>query len=149
MSRILLLALLPLFAFQIPSSAQEPGWLPLAPTVVELEGRLLSVSKYGPPGYGENPKSDKKYRIPILLLQEPARVTSDMSNPKAREDLLNVSFVQLIFSNGQPSEYWRYEGQIIIVIGTLSRAQTGYHYTDVVMEVKAIRRSETKTRKNL
>ncbi|MEI9983512.1 MAG: hypothetical protein WDN69_10070 [Aliidongia sp.] len=41
------------------------------PSVVTLAGRVILESHYGPPNFGENPKSDRKFRIPILYLCAP------------------------------------------------------------------------------
>jgi tRNA nucleotidyltransferase (CCA-adding enzyme) len=133
-NRICLLALFFFFVSDILSHAQQSRWLPYAPTTVELRGTMLKVVKYGPPGYGENPKSDAKYQIPMLLLVEPARVKGNSTSPVNKEDLTNVSFVQLIFLNTPANEYWRYVDLEIIATGTLFRAETGHHYTDLLMK---------------
>jgi len=116
----------------------QSGWLALQPNVVQLQGKLLKVMKYGPPGYGESPDSDAHYEIPILLLSQPIRVEGDPLSAVNREDLLNVSFVQLIFHGTAAPEYWRYANRNVIVSGSLFRAQTAHHYTPLVMDVKKI-----------
>lgn len=121
------------------SAAQYSGWVPYGPKVVSLQGKMLRVLKYGPPNYGKNPEADAKYDIPIILLNEPIRVDEDPVDPKNKVALMNVSFVQLIFHSTPSEKYWRYANQDIVVTGTLFRAETGHHYTDVVMDVKAIR----------
>lgn len=120
-------------------TAQQQEWLSYEPMVVELKGKLLRVVKYGPPNYGENPESDARYEIPILLLAEPIRIKGDPTDWYKKESLTNVSFVQLIFSKAPSFPYWRYAYQDIVVRGTLFRAVTGHHYTDVLVDVTTIR----------
>jgi hypothetical protein len=140
MRRTYLLTLfLSIVLWAIHSYAQQARWLAFAPTVVELHGKLLKVVKYGPPSYGENPNSDVKHQIPMILLAQPVSAKGDAKSKLNEEDLLNVSFVQLIFLNTASTNYWRYEGQDIVVTGTLFRAETGHHYTQILMNVKAIR----------
>ncbi len=43
------------------------------PAVVELTGKLVEKVFYGPPGYGEDPKSDSKEHAAILLLSKPIK----------------------------------------------------------------------------
>jgi len=51
------------------SAAQDKHWLSYEPAVVALEGGLTEEWKYGPPSYGENPKTDAKVRVPVLILE--------------------------------------------------------------------------------
>jgi hypothetical protein len=44
------------------------------PAVVELTRKLVEQVLYGPPGYGEDPKSDSKEHAAILLLSKPIKV---------------------------------------------------------------------------
>ncbi|HET9525573.1 MAG TPA: hypothetical protein VFO99_05370 [Pyrinomonadaceae bacterium] len=47
------------------SDAQAQRSLAYEPATVELEGRLVIQLKYGPPNFGEQPKTDKKLRVPV------------------------------------------------------------------------------------
>ena len=140
------LILVYLFVSWVTLNAQELGYLPLEPNIVELQGKMLKVMKYGPPNYGENPESDAKYEIPIILLGKPIRIKGDPASVVHKADLTNVSFVQLIYLGTSAKEYWRYTDQNIVVTGTMFRAQTGHHYTPVVMTVKTIRAVSKATR---
>jgi hypothetical protein len=134
---LLLFSLLSIVSAGFDVARSEP--LPLEPKVVLLEGELLKVAKYGPPNYGEHPESDAKYDIPILLLKYPIQVKEDVADPRNKPALSNVSFVQLIFLDKPSTEYWRYANRDILVTGTLFHAQTGHHYTEVLLTVKTIR----------
>jgi len=138
LSTLLSMSIVYLFTSHTFVSAQQSDWLPYEPTVVQIEGKLLKVIKYGPPGYGENPKRDIKYEVPILLTSEPVRVKGNLSNPKSQADLTNVSFIQLVFPKSS-GNYRRYLDKEIVVEGTLFRAETGGHYTDLLMNVQTIR----------
>jgi len=83
---VLFVALFLVLLFSSVVSAQQPDWLPLEPSQVQLEGKLLKVLKYGPPNYGETPKSDARYEIPILLLTQPIRVKGDPASVIAYSD---------------------------------------------------------------
>jgi len=80
-------------AFVVPGSAQQKQeasntsrgnqgalesekkvWLEYEPAVVELEGKLRVKTFYGPPNFGENPKTDLKERCWILSLDKPINV---------------------------------------------------------------------------
>jgi len=130
--------LLCLFLVSAISNVQQ-RWLPLEPNLVQLQGKILKVMKYGPPNYGENPESDAHYEIPIILLSKPIRVKGDPGSVVNREDLVNVSFVQLVFQSTPAVAYWHYANQDVVVTGTLFRAETGHHHTTLLMTVKTIR----------
>jgi len=56
------------------AAAQDHNRLSYEPAVVELKGKLIVERKYGPPNFGENPRTDAKVRVPVLLLIKPVRV---------------------------------------------------------------------------
>src|SRR5690242_11729928 len=97
--------------------------VPHKPTIARLEGNLTTVSKYGPPNYGD-PQTDEKVVVPMLELSWPA-VVDEITD--------DVSYIQLIFPNS--IGYRRYLGGAVRVSGTLSEATARDHFTNVVMEV--------------
>lgn len=137
--RLMIIALFGLLLVNsFAASAQEKRWLSYDPAVVELEGRLTVQSKYGPPNYGENPKTDAKVRVPILLLTTPVNVRG---NPEDKYfDKLSVAGLRqmqlIIFPIGTP--YEQYVGKKVVVKGTLFHAFAGQHYTKAVMDVRSI-----------
>ena len=50
---------------------QEKEWLAYQPTIVTLKGTLSVKTFYGPPNYGENPDTDAKEDLPILIFKKP------------------------------------------------------------------------------
>ncbi len=55
-------------ARRFEAAAQDKRWLSYEPAVIQLEGQLTMELKYGPPNYGEQPKTDAKVRVPVLML---------------------------------------------------------------------------------
>jgi hypothetical protein len=118
-------------------TAQEKDWLSYYPAVARLQGKLIKVSKYGKPSYGENPENDEKVEIAVLILQTPVRVKARPTSGVNNESLSNVSFVQLIFPP-EVGSYSKHLDKDIVVAGTLVRGHKGEHFTDLVMTVKAV-----------
>lgn len=116
---------------------QPQDWLSYYPAVSRLEGKLVKVTKYGKPSYGENPEADEKVEVCFLILAVPTRVKARSTSSVNNESITNVSFVQLIFPP-EIGDYARYLDKQIVVAGTLVRGYKGDHFADVVMTVKAI-----------
>jgi hypothetical protein len=126
-----------LVAFACAGPAQAQRFLSYEPEVVELDGQLVVQSKYGPPNFGEQPKTDQKVRVPVLLLKQRVVVTGDQEDSKNSQTAYNVSQIQLAFATGERS-HTKLIGKRVVVTGTLFRAHTGHHYTDVVLNVQSI-----------
>jgi hypothetical protein len=123
--------------FLSETAPQEQEWLSYYPAVSRLQGKLIRVTKYGKPTYGETPETDEKVQVPILILQTPVRVKARSTSSVNNESLTNVSFVQLIFP-AEVGDYSKHLDKDIVVAGTLVRGRKGDHFTDVVMNVKAV-----------
>jgi len=132
---ILLLALI---AYAFDATAQQQDWLSYNPSVARLQGKLIKVQKYGKPTYGENPDKDEKIDVPILILASPVRVKASSASAVNNESLTNISFVQVIFPPEMTKSYTQHLDQDIVLAGNLLRGRKGDHFTDVIMEVKAI-----------
>jgi hypothetical protein len=116
------------------TSAQEKRWLSYEPEVVEIEGRLMVQRKYGPPNFGENPRTDSKVRVPLLVLSEVVNIRGDPRDA-VNSEVRAVRRIQLVFFD---TSYKKFIGKRVLVKGTLFHANTGGHYTDVVMSVRSI-----------
>jgi hypothetical protein len=126
-----------ILAHGVETSAQDKQWLSYEPTIVELEGKLTIEWKSGPPNFGENPKTDSKVRVPILILTKAANVHG---NPEAfpfNVEVKGIRRIQLAVFNLK-GPYKQFIGKKVVVKGTLFHAHTGGHYTDVVMDVGSI-----------
>jgi hypothetical protein len=120
-------------------TAQKKEWLSYQPTVVELKGRLSVKTYYGPPNYGENPKTDAKEVLPILILENSINVRGSR-NPQIefdRKSVRNLRVIQLVLQ----MPHKEFIGKTVLVKGTLFHGFTGHHHTDVLMDVRSIKLS--------
>jgi hypothetical protein len=125
-----------LVAIAHPAAAQT-RWLSYEPEVMELDGRLVIEAKYGPPNFGEQPKTDEKVRVPILVLRDRADMLADSGDGPNAKPVYDVRQIQLVFA-GTETAHKALIGKQVVVTGTLFHAHTGHHYTDVVMNVQSI-----------
>ncbi len=105
---------------------------------VTLTGMLTLQSFYGPPGYGENPRTDDREGQAILLLTKPICVSANTSDEDAAEQ--NQKKVTLVSLHGE--DLRAFVGQRISVTGTLFHANTAHHHTHVLIEVGSVQRQE-------
>ena len=131
-------ALLSVISCSKGPASEERVWLSYEPTVVQLRGRLTVSEKYGPPNYGENPESDEKLLIPILHLDHPANVRGDPNSETNVASVEDVQEMQVVFLNGD-LDYGPFVGKKVRVRGTLFAAQTGHHYTKVLIIARQLR----------
>lgn len=130
--------LMPVVACSASSASDDGRWLPYEPTVVELRGILEIQMEFGPPNYGEDPATDARLEVPMLLLESPVSVRGDPYDQTDNATVTNMRKLQLIFLSGA-EDYRHLIGKSVAVAGTLSEAMTGHHFTPVVLTVKEIR----------
>jgi len=135
---IILILFLALAILPFDAATQEQDWLSYSPAVARLHGKLIKIQKYGKPTYGENPDKDERIDVPILILQSPVRVKASSLSSVNNESLTNISFVQAIFPAEMAKTYGQHLDQEIVLAGNLVRGRQGEHFTDVVMQVKAV-----------
>lgn len=118
-------------------TAQEKDWLSYQPKVVELKGTLSVKTYYGPPNYGENPDTDAKEALPILILSKPVNVRGNPDRKAGfdRRTVEDVREIQLVLT----VPHKEFIGKTVLVKGTLFHAFTGHHHTDVLMDVRSIK----------
>lgn len=107
------------------------------PTVSQITGTVRLVEKYGPPNFGEDTLTDAKVQVPVLELARAQTVVGDTTSEANRETFRDVREIQLLLPAG--SEAMSLAGRAVTATGTLSRAQSGHHYTSVVMMVREIK----------
>jgi hypothetical protein len=117
--------------------AQERVWLSYEPASVELEGRLIVQMKYGPPNFGENPKTDQRVKVPIVVLTKAINVRGTAGGVHNTVSVEGARRIQLVFTDAA-TDYKSLVGKNIVVKGSLFYRETGGHYTDVVMSVQSI-----------
>lgn len=119
----------------IEEEVEEEASLGYWPAVVELKGKIGVRTFFGPPNFGENPKTDSKERSRILYLDKPINVRAkDETDPVSGPSVNNVRELQLIFDGSLENLI----GKKVIVKGTLLQAHTGHHHTDVLLDVQSI-----------
>lgn len=109
------------------------GWLRYEPTSVVLRGRVVTEERYGPPNFGETPGEDEKLLVSFLELDTPISVCADPESDTNDEPAVNVTKVQLSLEGRRARA-----GQQVVASGWLFRAVTGYHFSDVVMQVTSL-----------
>lgn len=95
-----------------------------------LVGTVTLETFYGPPGYGESPKTDSKERQVILHLAKPLCTLSSDDEP-AEQDQAKVTLVPLDNLSLQD-----FVGKVVAVRGSLFHAMTGHHHTDVLIAIR-------------
>ena len=101
---------------------------------VALTGTVVLRTFYGPPNYGEDPKTDTKESQWILILDAPIDVIGDKENETER-GVRQITLVVLDFK-ANPVEPSR--GKRVTVEGTLFHANTGHHHTKVLITVSSL-----------
>ena len=116
----------------------EAAALRYEPSVVELTGTVALEEHFGPPGFGEDPQSDAREVIAVLILDMPVSVEGDPPNVGFNQtSYANVHRIQLVRGHTDPP-FSPYAGKHVAVSGTLYEGFTGHHHTDVLISVQSI-----------
>jgi hypothetical protein len=99
-----------------------------------LLGRIAEESRFGPPGYGEDPKTDKMITIFVIVLDRPVCVQPRGSG----DDIANVHRIQIAGDLGV-SRAGELVGRRAVATGILFEANSGYHYMPVLIDVSRSR----------
>ncbi len=111
-------------------------WLRYEPEIVEVEGTVIRVEKFGPPGYGEDPDVDEKDVVPHLRLHEPVNVLGDLHSDLNAEAELHVTELALIFPAS--FDFSRRYGREIVAVGTLTHSVNAHQSSKVLMDVRRV-----------
>ena len=102
---------------------------------VELIGTVRLQTFFGPPNYGEDPKTDARETQTVLVLDHPICVSDDPKNQQsAEQDQQQITLVPL--GRQQLSSY---AGQRITVQGALFHAMNGHHHTAVLLQLEHLK----------
>jgi len=106
---------------------------------VELIGGVVSRTAYGPPTFGENPRSDQREQYFALLSDVPLRRRFD----DGKLDEGTTTRVQLFFNakSGLIRERLKYAARLrtrITVAGSTMFAHTGHHHESLLLEVREV-----------
>lgn len=120
---------------QEEQASEKKEWVDYWPAVVELKGKLVIKTFFGPPNFGENPETDVKERSWILSFEKPIYVRAKTeTDPILGPSVEDIRELQLVL----PKPHRELIGKKVIVKGTLFHAHTGHHHTDVLMDVQLI-----------
>lgn len=102
---------------------------------VALTGQVIRKTFYGPPNYGDNPKTDLRETQAILVLSKPICIDAGSGINEEAERVQRK--VTLLPSAGfDPSKYL---GKVVTVEGTLFHSHTGHHHTAVLMQTSGVK----------
>jgi Domain of unknown function (DUF4431) len=107
------------------------------PEKVAVTGRVVYRTFYGPPNYGENPKTDSQETQDILLLESAVDVIATGNDPMDQTER-RVTRITLVIDHS----IRHLIGKRVVIEGTLFHAHTGHHHTKVLMEVSSIKRAK-------
>jgi hypothetical protein len=110
-----------------PSSRCEHYW----PRHIALVGTLERVLRFGPPNYGESPKTDRQYSVPTLRLSRPIQMCADSVSGA----LSGITEVQVQVT---PSRAKRLYDLRIRVFGTVGPAGMAHDFTKIVLTPDSI-----------
>jgi hypothetical protein len=129
------------FVFSILGLATVGLWadcLKYQPVTVALAGTISVRDAFGPPGYGEDPKHDKKEKYLLLTLDAPICVEGNPKDDANSQSESNVTAVQMLYLDKHPF-HKKWLNKHVSVTGTLFHAITGHHRTPVLIEVTQTR----------
>jgi hypothetical protein len=109
-------------------------------TTVTLTGVLTKRPEWGPPGFGENPKTDSRWVAWILKLDYATPIAlMDYQAPKKIEKLITVREVQARGVLEYPGGYGELVNQHVAIVGNIRRAEIATDVTDITMDTKWVR----------
>ena len=127
------------FTLSLCVSANAQRCLKYGPTVT-VAGTLRSQVFAGPPNYESIRRGDRKETAVILTLDAPICVTGGDTSDVLETPESGVRKIQLVVTKAAP---WRtirrLKNKRAIVTGTLFHGHSGYHQTDILIQVKTIR----------
>jgi hypothetical protein len=130
-----LAVLLALFSVLAPAHAAEPS------PPITLEGILAVGDFFGPPDYGENPRSDQLEHS--LYLQLPAPPAAQLADSAALAsfgpDARQTYFAQIVMTRSQWSAVQDAIGHKVQVTGVPFAPISGHHRMPLLIEVRALR----------
>jgi hypothetical protein len=109
-------------------------------TPVKLCGTIYTRTVFGPPNYGETPKTDRKCQILLLFLDHSISLKTDVSDKDTLDDtsFSNQWVVELVVNPHHLKEVKALLGRHVCAEGTLFQADNANHYTNVLLSVKKL-----------
>lgn len=101
-----------------------------------LRGTVVTKVFPGPPNFESIEQGDRPLEPYILILETPVDVAAD-ENDEINQAVENVEEVQLVFSEGYPAGPGLI-GKKVEVTGGIFHSHTGYHCTQILLEVRSL-----------
>ena len=103
---------------------------------IALNGRIREIHGYGPPGYGEEPKTDAKVTYLIIELPKPINISCTSERPEwASIDCAAAKRLKLFFPSSSGDELElaakKMIGRRVVLTGSLKRAETAGEMTPI------------------
>ena len=112
---------------------------------VSLTGVIKEIHGYGPPGYGENKKTDPPVTYLAIELARPINTPCTPERPEWKSvDCAATKLLKLFFPSSDGSAQQlelsakQMKGRRVVITGTLERQTTAGEYTPIVFNVMAI-----------
>jgi len=123
-----------------PDIRNLPGIYHYEPVLSAIKGTLIKKQFYGSPNYGETPEKDEKVWVYLLKTDYPISVmaSANQLDPEtADQTVTGITEIQ-VYSNDSNLDFKPRENKRITLQGIFQTAQTGHHYTRVLLEVREI-----------
>jgi hypothetical protein len=99
---------------------------------IELSGTLYREPHFGPPGYGEHPRTDRKDRIAILRLDAPMRVNLPLTDFH-EAGIITVKEVQIVPAKPGALDAAGLSGKHVVIKGQLFEPNGDDHVRDILI----------------
>ena len=99
-------------------------------------GTVHRVLFYGPPNFGENPKTDKRSAYPVLKLDSAKLMCAD-DDGFSDKPVMSHEMQMIFYKTPEFDKIWY--GKHVAVYGNMFAADNGMHHTPVMLSVKSIR----------
>jgi len=106
------------------------------PNISAIIGTLKVEMFYGPPNFGDSPKTDSKEYSYIIHLDTAINVIQTSDSTDFNVTTIGVTKVQLVLLDNL--SLYPYLNKRIKVSGQFFGMQTGHHHTDVLMTVSKV-----------
>jgi hypothetical protein len=128
------------FSAAVPLPAAQ-SCLSFEPTVESIVGTLVRKTFAGPPNYESVKAGDEAETGWYVSLARPICV-GGTPRDEPNEDVSGVKLVQLVLTHGEYKTHARLVGKTVKATGTFFAAQTGHHYTPVLLQVVSLERTK-------
>ena len=128
---LLLGAVLPAAGAPQPAAACRTGDVESGKQI-QISGNLYLETQYGPPGYGANPKTDRRDRIGIVRLDDPMQVKLPFTSYHP-DQVLTVKEIQVTPQKPSSVDVVALSGKHVVITGSLFEPDNSDHVRPVLI----------------